>query len=68
VEFEIFIHLINVAENVTDNAWYDALHVCVTEESLQIIHTQLNYVIVQDGTQTYVPPSIATSNFKYKPK
>jgi len=35
VKFQIFIHLINVAENVAHNTRNDALHVRITENSLQ---------------------------------
>jgi len=65
VEFQIFVHLIDVAENITDNAWYDSLHVRVTKNSLPIIHTHNTNAISQkhiNSTLTQLHSAIADTH------
>ena len=66
MEFQVFIHLVDIAENVSDNAWYDALHVCVSKKSLQATQHLTNNETVLTANQN--PTESNTSVIKKEKK
>lgn len=48
MEFQIFIHLVDVLENVSDNSWNNALHDGVIQHTLKIQGNNSNELMFRD--------------------